>query len=67
MEITMSSASSINKFEYGYLKGDKVMWPGWGAAFGVVMEFCESRGYGGFGTPTERGLKAMEEYEQQTH
>lgn len=52
----------INKYEYGYLKGDKVMWPSWGAALGVVANFCKNRGYGGFGDPTDLGREVMEEY-----
>lgn len=55
----------INQYEYGYLKGDEVMWPGWGAAFAVTQEFCNGQGLGSFGKPTESGLKAMKDYEEQ--
>jgi hypothetical protein len=56
----------LTKYDYGYLKGDEEMWPRWGAALGVVSEWCRNEGYGEFGAPTERGRKAMERYEQQT-
>lgn len=56
----------INIHEYYYLQGDKEYWPGWGAAFGVVQDWCKGSGYGGFGTPTERGKAAMETYVRQT-
>lgn len=54
----------LNEYEYGYLKGDTEMWPGWGAALAVVYEFCNNQNLGQFGKPTERGQKLMEEYEQ---
>lgn len=54
----------INKYEYGYLKGDKIMWDKWGAAFTVVAKFCRSRGYGSFDMPTQLGKQMMEEYER---
>lgn len=54
----------LTEYEYGYLKGDKEMWPGWGAAFGATLEWCRNQGYGSFGEPTERGLEAIRRYEQ---
>ena len=54
----------LTEFDYGFLKGDKVMWPSWGAALGVVMEFCRRHGLGEFGEPTEYGLVAMKRYEE---
>jgi hypothetical protein len=53
----------INKYEYGFLKGDKKMWPEWGAAYAAVSEFCKNFGYGEFGEPTKLGKKVMEQYE----
>lgn len=53
----------ITMYEYGYLNGDTVMWPGWGAAFGQVMEYCRNAGLGEFGKPTEKGRAAMRTYE----
>lgn len=53
----------LTEYDYGFLKGDKLMWPQWGAALNVTMEWCYNKGYGDFGQPTEQGLKAMKEYE----
>lgn len=58
-----ASGLKLNKFEYGFLQGDYEMWPRWGAALAVVMEFCQGRGYGSFGKPTDAGRRAMDEYE----
>jgi len=54
----------INEYEYGYLDGDIEMWPQWGAAFAVTMEYCKNKGLGGFGCPTKLGKKVMKEYEK---
>lgn len=59
----LEESGPLTEHDYKYLQGDKVFWPSWGAALGVVMEWCRNQGYGEFGTPTERGKKAMEEYE----
>lgn len=64
MSDPLEQGSDLTEYDYGYLKGDLEMWPQWGAGFGVCMEWCKNRGYGNFGEPTERGLKAMEKYEQ---
>ena len=55
----------LTEYEYGYLKGDKEMWPHWGAALAVVYEFCNNQGLGRFGEPTKRGVQMMEQYEQE--
>ena len=60
----LENDNSLTEYDYGFLKGDKVMWPSWGAAFGITMEYCKNRGYGNFGEPTELGLKRMKEYEE---
>lgn len=60
-----STPKKINKYEYGYLKGDKEMWPHGGAAFNVVYEWCKSNGYGTFGEPTALGKRVMDEYDLQ--
>lgn len=54
----------LTEYDYGFLKGDKEMWPRWGAGLAVTMEWCKNRGYGTFGDPTELGQKAMKEYEE---
>lgn len=56
--------TSLTIHDYKYLKGDTDYWPCWGAALGIVYEYCKNNGYGNFGNPTERGKKAMEEYER---
>lgn len=53
-------------YDYKYLKGDEDYWPRWGAAFSTVHEWCKNKNYGEFGKPTEKGLKAMREYEYAT-
>lgn len=53
----------LTEYDYEFLKGNEVFWPTWGAALGVTLEFCRNSGYGNFGKPTEKGRKAMEEYE----
>jgi len=55
--------SKLTEFDYAYLKGDKVMYPSWGAALAVVSDWCRNMGYGHFGEPTPAGEKAMKEYE----
>lgn len=60
----------LTEHDYEFLKGNKVFWPippgrSWGAALSVVMEWCRNQGYGDFGSPTERGLEAMQAYEKQ--
>jgi len=64
--MTKLTKNGFTEFDYGYLKGDTEMWPRWGAAMAVVMEYCNNLGLGEFGKPTEQGLKWMEEYEQET-
>ena len=60
----LEAGGLLTKYDYGFLKGDEVMYPRWGAALAVVMEWCKNKGYGKFGEPTEAGLKAMEQYEK---
>jgi hypothetical protein len=57
--------SDLTEYDYAYLKGDKEVFPEWGAALSVVMTYCRNHGYGEFGKPTKLGKKVMEEYERQ--
>lgn len=59
----LEASGPLTEYDYKYLQEDKVFWPAWGAAFGVVSEWCRNQGYGEFGEPTERGKEAMEIYE----
>lgn len=52
----------LTEFDFKYLKGDTEFFPGWGAAFAVVGEYCQNMGYGEFGHPTERGRRVMDRY-----
>jgi len=63
MSINSIQGNEITQFEYGFLNGDKVMWPSWGAALGVVMEYCHDAGLGEFGKPTDKGREAMRDFE----
>lgn len=56
-------SSPINRFEYGFLKGDKDIMVHRGAAFNAVWTWCGKHGYGTFGKPTKAGERAMETYE----
>lgn len=60
----LEADSTLTIHDYYFLKGDTGYWPGWGAAFGVVADWCKGHGYGDFGKPTERGKKAIEAYEK---
>lgn len=53
------------QFEYEYLKGDETAWAIKGAAWNIVSEYCANKHYGTFGSPTDKGRKAMEEYVKQ--
>lgn len=64
MSDALEQAGPLTLYDYGYLKGDYVMYPKWGAALATVSEWCNNRGYGEFGKPTKLGRKAMKQYEQ---
>jgi hypothetical protein len=52
----------LTNFDYEYLTGK---WDGPpGAAFNVVAEDCMNAGYGYYGHPTEKGQKAIIEFER---
>ena len=57
--------SPLTEYDYEFLKGNEVFWPAWGAAFGVVAEWCRNKGYGDFSRPTEKGKKAILKYEEE--
>lgn len=64
MNLDLAERSNyLTEYDYKFLKGDKIFWPGWGAAFGVVADYCRNKGYGDFGEPTERGKREMDKYE----
>jgi hypothetical protein len=51
----------LTKHDYEFLSG---LWKGsQGAAMNIVEEWCHNKGLGGYGAPTEKGLKAMRAYE----
>lgn len=51
----------LTKYDYEYLTG---MWEGVaGAAFNVVAEDCMNAQLGYYGHPTEKGKKAIKEFE----
>lgn len=60
----LEAPGSLTEYDYRYLLGDAVFWPAWGAALGVVHDWCRNNGYGDFGEPSEKGKAAMEDYER---
>lgn len=67
MTKALDKAPGFTAYDYGFLKGDTEMWPRWGAAMSVVMEYCKNLGLGNFGEPTELGVKVMREYDEITY
>ena len=61
----LDADTGLTECDYAFLKGDEEVFPCWGAALGVVYEYCRNQGYGDFGKPTEKGLKAMKFYEKE--
>lgn len=53
----------LTEHDYEFLAGNTTFWPAWGAAFGVVTEWCRNHGYGDFGEPTPKGKVAMRLFE----
>lgn len=60
----LETDTGLNESDYKFLKADETYWTRWGAAMSVVYEYCRNNGYGGWGDPTQKGLKAMEFYEK---
>ena len=56
--------SMLTEHDYKFLQGDDKFWTHGGAALNLCYEWCRNRGYGGYGTPTEAGRKAMKKYEE---
>jgi hypothetical protein len=56
----------LNEYEYKYLLGDNKFWDIKGAAWNIVMTFCERHQLGSFGNPSVKGLERMQEYEYRT-
>ena len=59
----LKDSERLTVHDYTFLKGDTAYWPQSGAAYAVTQSWCKNMGYGIFGKPTGRGLKAIADYD----
>jgi hypothetical protein len=63
----LENAGHLTEYDYEFLAGNVKLWDAISAAYNHVSEWCQNKGYGTFGKPTERGKAAMALYEKKNN